>query len=460
MTKPVSPASSDLPIQPTVLTLAAYGLPALPLATLALVLAVSIPTFYSSEIGLSLTAVGTTLLLLRVFDAIIDPVIGYVADRTTVRAGRRRSFMALAMPLTVLSGYHVLVPPADASLFYLSSWMVLLSLGMSAMALSYAAWGAELATDYAGRNRVSAFRQISILLGTLVATVLPVAIMSYTNGDKANELYVLALFVVFFMPFATFICLWRVPEPQNRSHKTLSFKEGMRALWANKPFLRLIAAFIANSFANGLPVSLFLFYVADVLGAKDAQGWLLLTYFLCGMIGMPIWVTCASRFGKHQTWCIAMMIACFVFAFAPLLSRGDVVEFAIITIFTGLILGADLIIPSSIQADVIDVDTANTGEQRSGVYFAAWSVATQLSLAGAVGFAFPVLDFAGFDATSSGSLADGADGIFTLAVLYGWVPVVLKLIAISLMWSFPLNEDAQRKLREKIDAARPTNASG
>ena len=107
--------------------LAAYGLPALPLATLALVLAVSIPTFYSSEIGLSLTAVGTTLLLLRIFDAIIDPVIGFVADRTTLKFGRRRSFVALAMPLTVVSCYHVFVPPADASLWYLSIWMLLLS---------------------------------------------------------------------------------------------------------------------------------------------------------------------------------------------------------------------------------------------------------------------------------------------------------------------------------------------
>ena len=440
--------------------LAAYGLPALPLATLALVLAVSIPTFYSSEIGLSLTAVGTTLLLLRIFDAVIDPVIGFVADRTTLKFGRRRSFVALAMPLTVVSCYHVFVPPADASLWYLSTWMLLLSMGMSAMALSYAAWGAELATDYAGRNRVSAFRQVSILLGTLVATVLPVVILSFTKSDKSFELYVLALFVAIFLPAATLLCLWKVPEPQNRSHTKLSLKAGLKALWQNKPFLRLIVAFVFNSFANGLPVSLFLFYVADVLGAKDAQGWLLLTYFLCGMIGVPLWVKCASRFGKHQTWCIAMLIACIVFAFAPLLGRGDVTQFTIITVLTGLILGADLIIPSSIQADVIDVDTANTGEQRSGVYFAAWSVATQLSLAGAVGLAFPVLDWAGFDAVNSGALPNGADGLLALAILYGWVPVGLKLIAISLMWSFPLNQAEQEALKAKIEATDTTNVSG
>jgi len=127
---------------------------------------------------------------------------------------------------------------------------------------------------------------------------------------------------------------------------------------------------------------------------------------------------------------------------------------------TGLILGADLIIPSSIQADVIDVDTANTGEQRSGVYFAAWSVATQLSLAGAVGLAFPVLDWAGFDAVNSGALPNSADGLLTLAVLYGWVPVALKLIAISLMWTFPLNQAEQEALKAKIEAANATSASG
>ncbi|MEO0993751.1 MAG: MFS transporter, partial [Pseudomonadota bacterium] len=110
---------------------------------------------------------------------------------------------------------------------------------------------------------------------------------------------------------------------------------------------------------------------------------------------------------------------------------------------TGLALGADLSLPPAIQADVVEIDSRATGAERAGLFFAIWQVATKAALALSSGLALLVLAGAGFEATGSN---DGA-ALWTLALLYAGAPIVLKLIAVTLMWGFPLDRAALERLR-------------
>src|SRR5690606_13294685 len=215
-----------------------------------------------------------------------------------------------------------------------------------------------------------------------------------------------------------------VPEPVNRSTTKLGLAESLRFVVRNRPFLRLVAAFLLNGFANAIPATLFLYFVSERLGAAELRGPLLFLYFLCGMLGVPLAVWLAAKAGKHRTWCGAMILACVVFAFAGFLGAGDIVPFAIICAATGLLLGFDLALPPAIQADVIDYDTARSGEQRSGLYFAAWGLATKLSLALGVGLVFPVLAWSGFDTAGGQAIPQAA--LTTLSALYAWLPILPK----------------------------------
>ena len=145
-----------------------------------------------------------------------------------------------------------------------------------------------------------------------------------------------------------------------------------------------------------------------------------------------------------------MIAACAVFAAAPLLQPGAIYAFAAICVLTGLMLGFDLSLPPAMQADVIDEDTANSGEQRSGLYFAAWGLATKASLAAGVGLVFPALAGFGFDASKG--MGNAAGALTALAVIYAWVPIALKLVAVALMWNFPLDEAKHRELRLRIES--------
>ena len=448
----MAPAPEAQDKTPRRATLLAYALPAVPLAAIALPLYVIVPTFYADHLGLSLAAIGTVLLLIRLFDAASDPVIGWLSDRVSPTFGRRRTVFVLSLPLTALSAFMVFWPPSTAGTGYLAFWGILLSIGYTATLLPYTAWGAELSTDYRGRSVVSAFREGATLLGTLVAIVLPFAV-GMEAIDGFHGMAAVAVLTLLALPAFGFLAVGVVPEPANRSRSRLSLLDSLRYLGRNRPFLRLVAAFLLNGFANAIPATLFLYFVSERLGAEALRGPLLFGYFLCGILGVPIAVWVAARFGKHRSWCGAMLLACVVFFFSGFLGTGDIAAFAVICALTGVLLGFDLALPPAIQADVIDCDTALSGEQRTGVYFAAWGLATKLSLALGVGLVFPILAWSGFVPGSDAVVP--AFALDTLTMLYAWLPILPKLAAIAIMWNFPLGEAVQTELRARIEASAP-----
>lgn len=428
----------------------AYGLPAVPLAALTLPLYILVPTFYAEAIGLSLAATGTALLVVRLFDAINDPLIGVLADRMRTPFGRRRTLFAASLPICAVAAVMLFWPPVDAGAPYLTGWGAVLSLGYTAAVIPFYAWGAEMAGSYRARSTITGWRESLTLVGTLLAIALPFA-LDLDDAAGFHGLALLGVAVAVALPLLGILAVWRVPEPAEFTRAAVPWRQGLNHLWANRPFRRLIVAFFLNGLANGIPATLFLFFVADYLGAEAMRGPLLFLYFACGVAGVPLAAWASRKIGKHRAWSLGMIAACLIFVPVPLLSEGDVAAFAVICAATGLLVGFDLAIPPAIQADVIDVDTAASGEQRSGLYFAAWGLTTKLSLALAVGLAFPLLGAFGFEAGAGP--AQGSTPLMALAMIYALVPVCLKLSAIALMWNFPLDEARQSELRRTIEAS-------
>ncbi|MDA8870859.1 MFS transporter, partial [Rhizobiaceae bacterium] len=341
-------------------------------------------------------------------------------------------------------------PPLDVTAAYLGVWSLVLSVGYTGCILPYTAWGAELATDYEGRSQIAGAREAVTLLGTLVAIALPFAI-GWTDPGTLHGFAVLAIALVVALPLLALGAVAFVPEPVEHSSTRVPLLEGLRHLRGNRPFVRLAVAFFLNGFGNSIAATLFLLFCSARLGLTELRGPLLFTYFLAGVISVPFWTWLARRTSKHRAWCVAMLAAMVVFAPAPFLPEGAAWAFGAICVLSGLCLGADIALPPSMQADVIDVDTARSGEQRSGIYFALWSLATKMSLAFAVFAAFGLLGWFGFDAGAPDASATA--GIVALAFLYGWGPILFKIPAVALMWSFPLGREEVAALRLQIDTA-------
>ena len=422
--------------------LLAYGAPALPLAAMYFPVYVFLAEFYAGTHGLSLAEIGTVFILVRLFDAVSDPAVGIASDRLHTRWGRRRPWLAAGTPVVMLSAWMLFVPMPGVSLSQFALWLFLLTLGWTVMLTPYFAWGAELSGDYAERGRISVWRETLGLVGTIAAAVV------YSFGADASEgMRYVALLIVIALPLAVLLCLWRVPEPKDYSRSASTPTALLQVLTGEPLFTRLLLAFFINGAANALPAGLFLFFIGQRIGAPDWGGPLLILYFGAAVLAAPLWPWLVQHFSKHRVWCWAMLYACVVFAAALLLREGDLLAFALICLLSGAALGADLSLPSAVQADLVDLDTARSGSQRTGAFFALWSLAQKFALAGSGGAALILLGWIGFGAEGGNDPA----ALAGLAILYAGVPIALKLVAVALMWSFPLGRSEQEALRRRIE---------
>ncbi len=425
----------------------AYALPALVIALPTIPVYIHLPTLYGVELGLGLAATGVVLLFARLFDAVTDPLIGAVSDRFGFRGAHRKPWIAIGGVIAGIGLVKILTPPANVDPAYLLLWSLVLYGGWTMVAVPYLAWGAELAGDYDQRTRITAWREAMTLGGILGAGVLGAvtAEMDWTQQQSTSAIAWSAVG----LGMVTFAALmWFVPDRAFRPAQHLSVA-GLIGVLANKPFMRLIAAWFLNGLANGVPAALFFLYLEFTLGANaDTRAIFVLIYFAAGIVSIPLWTRLSRQFDKTTTWCGAMFAAVVAFIFVPLLPEGAFVAFAIICIVTGMSLGADLALPPAIQADVIDYDEWRFRRRRAGLQFALWGMSTKLALAAGVGLSLPALEVLGFDVQAP----DDA-GKFTLAVIYSWVPAVIKVTAIATIWAFPLTRRRHMAIRRRL--ARP-----
>jgi Na+/melibiose symporter-like transporter len=434
----------------------AYGAPAFAFAMLLLPPYVLLPVFYSQTMGLSLQLVGYVVVACRIFDAFTDPLIGTLSDRTRSRLGRRRVWVLCAVPLTVVAVMMLFMPPQEPSIWWFAAGMAGLTLAWTMLLLPYSAWGSELSPDYNVRTFVVGVREGFGLAGTLVVVSIPAAMTAFGYVDPKDHMFVVGgtivvALVIFSLPLLSF-----VPDPDSTTTHVAPPRFRVRDVLSNAPFVRLVMAYLINSLANGLPATLFILFVGHVLGLPELYGPLLLAYFVSALLAIPIWFLISKRLGKHRTWAFAMLLACAVFSLTPfVVVQGELIPFLVITVLTGIAAGADMALPSSIQADVIDVDTLNTGANRAGLFFAIWGVVTKLSFALAA-LSFPLLEWSGFSASAisaDGQTSNPEASLALLVALYAVVPVFLKLVACSLIWRFPLGEAEHREVRERLGSA-------
>lgn len=402
----------------------AYGLLGLPLAFAALPLYVHLPPLYAS-LGVDLAWLGAILLASRLLDAAVAPWLGQLADRWP-----RPRLLALALPLLALGFAGLTQPPAGAGGGWLLLWLLPTYLGFSAATLAYQAWGVDLGADAGQRTRLTAAREACGLLGILLAAALP-AWWQGQGAALAASLQPLG----WLLPPLLLLAAW--PLYRHSRQRRGSWQRavlppassGWSGLRADPALWRLLLVFALNGLASALPATLFLFFVADVLQQAATGGALLGLYFLAGALSLPFWVRLARVLGRVVAWAAGMLLALLAFAGVAWVGPGDLGRFALICLASGLALGADLALPAALLADL--------GERlgQAGRCFGVWNLVAKLNLALAAGLALPLLAFAGY-------VPGHLQGTAALVLAYAVLPLVGKLLALTLLWRWrPILEE-------------------
>ncbi len=407
--------------------LAAYGVFALPLAFAGLPIYVHLPHYYAHQFGMNLMTLGAVLLAVRLIDAVLDPLIGLWSDRLQ---RYRKRIIALTAPILAL-GYMGLFVVPQAAQGWIGGWLFMMLIVVytcfSVLMINYYALGTELGRRPAEQIRVSAYREACMLLGIVSAAILPHA-LSNSFGIAAGYRYFVAIFVLLlFAAGAVTIIGTRAKAAGKKQRRGFS---DLFEFFSLQSFRWLFAIFMCNAIAGAITATLFLFFVEDIIGAAEQSGRMLMLYFLAGALAIPLWLVCVRRIGKGQTWLFSMVSSILIFIWAFTLSHGDVQAFYVICLLSGIMLGADFIIPPALLSD-----TLNTTGKGAGMGFGLWNFIGKLNLSLAAGIALPLLGAIGY--APGGENTPETLGYISFA--YALLPCLFKAVAALMLFLSPLD---------------------
>ena len=404
------------------ITLLQYGLLALPIAFAGLPIYIHAPDFYATELGIPLASIGIVLLLLRVIDAVQDPLIGSVSDRFH----RQRHWVVLLGILMLGGGFWMVFHPmASHPLLWLALSVVICTTGFSIASINLQAVGGLWQVAPSERTRVASTREALGLVGLLAASVIPAVLMQRYSAAQAFHLLALGYIPLLALcAYAFFRWLRHASLTRPESSFPLPFLELWKAPWLR----RFMLVYILSTFASSIPGVLVLFFIRDHLQAEDQTGVFLLLYFLSGALAMSLWQHIAGKRGKKYAWGASMVLACVTFVWAFLLQPGDVWPFALVCLLSGIAFGADLALPPAMIADHI----ASMHHARAASrYYALLAFFSKAALALATGMMLPALGWAGYQPGQ-------ADVTGALPIAYALIPCIIKASAALLLIFSPI----------------------
>jgi Na+/melibiose symporter-like transporter len=436
-------------------TLFFYGLTDLPISMALFPVLVFLPKFYTTEMGVSLALAGTIMLAIRIADVFTDPFFGYITDRYPTPWGRRRFWIVISTPIMMVSIYQLFLPPEGAGAWHMGIWMFGLSIATTMMLIPYYAWAAELSPDYNERSRITGVRSMMGVAGSLTAQLAPAgALLFFGIGGSSVVLQIVGITMLVLMPICVFFTVTQVPEPTEYVSSRTPILEGLKLMGSNKPFLRLILAFMVSSTALSITTPLYLFFIAFVLHAEAQAIYMLTFFYLANMSGVPFWVWLSTKIGKHRAYVGCFAMIGLAHPFYLLLGEGDFWYMLPITVATGFAAGGFAALPNSMKADVIDLDTLKTGENRAALFFSTYSFTAKLSgsLGGSIGlFGLALIGF-----NTQMPELNTPDQLFGLSFLFALLPSVFYLAACAIIWKYPITEERHAELRRELEERNQT----
>jgi GPH family glycoside/pentoside/hexuronide:cation symporter len=438
----------------------AYAAPAFALAIVGIPVYVYIPKFYTDVVGVNIAMLGYLLLAVRLFDAVTDPAIGFLSDKTHTRFGRRRPYIAIGVIFLSLSMYLLFNPPAVSPILetiWFGVTIFCLFLFWTAIVVPYESLGPEITFDYDERTTLLGMRDGALIAGTLAAASSPAAVAwgfglpPTDEGERAKFFWIAVLYAPLLLAFCWWCVLAIRERPQFFRGEKQRLLQGLKEVSQNKPFVILLISYIVAAFGSNLPATLILYYVEYVLQSKYADLFLLI-YFVTGVLFLPAWIYMARKLEKKVTWLTAMAINTGAFLGVFFLGPGDGHIYGVLCFLSGIGFGATLAIPSAMQADVIDYDELLSGQRREGQYIGIWSITKKLAAALGVGLALSILGAVGY----TPNVEQSEQVQLTLRILYALVPSLCNIAAFVIALAYPVS----RKIHKDILAAIQERRSG
>ncbi len=342
--------------------------------------------FYLTEVvGLSPALAGLVFGIGKVWDAVSDPLMGYLSDRTRSRYGRRRVYFLAGIVPIAISFIIMWLPLKTESqvllfLYYSFAYVVFATVFTMVM-IPYSALAAELSADYEVRNRLSGSRLLFSGFSSLLAATVPKIIIDSSQGPpSAGYVTMSIIFGIFFaLPWIiTFFGTWEDSHAMEESYSQNFLKEFL-SIFKNRSFNVHIMMYVCAYSAIDFLMALFTYYLTYYLRRDGIYSIAMGTLMLVQLAMIVVYVKISNTRGKRFAYQMGMLIwLAGMFLTLALTSSSSISLIAIVCAVIGSGTAAAVYIPYAILPNVIDVDELMTGSQRSGVYSGALTLMRKL----------------------------------------------------------------------------------
>ena len=453
-----------------------YGVGEMPITILMVLSGLFILFFYNSVMGLPASLVGIGLFASLALDAITDPLIGHLSDRSQHRLGRRHVFM-LPGALGMGPCFFLLFSPprtlGHTGLFlWLMGSMVALRATSAIYRIPYLGMGAELSRSYDDRTSTMGVRAVFGLAGTLAAAGLSFLLFFPATADGSEpklhyEGYPhLGLAFGALMTISGLICFFGTLGHRTwgtgKSAEAPSFLSAFRISMQNAEYRRLWGSsttfFLAVVLNASMAIQYFTWY-ARISGGGNLSA-IQTSFYVGALLGVFQWMALSRRAEKRTLCMVAVAATAVVLLMATLLvgegrlfGTGHVLPLIIGSVIGGMFASAVWVIPPSMVADVADTDELKTGLRREGIYFGISNFGEKIAAGGALLLSGTLLSL--FGKLSHGNAPAGAPAAIPyLGILYGAVPAVLLMVSLIFLIPYRLNRRAVHDIQRQLAARR------
>lgn len=445
-----------------------------------------LPFFYSNIFGLSLAHAGTLVLVTKLYDAVSDPVMGLIADRTNTRWGKYRPYLLwIAIPFAVAGVLAFFTPQTDNYTFkhvYAYVTYILMMTVYTAINVPYGAMLGVMTDDSREKSVFSSFRMFFAFIGSFIAmgsfepllklrqSILGTLPAEWTLADSTPADWTIAVSVIGIVCAVLFILSFMmtrehvteaemakapVRENSDETAKT-SVVEDLKALVANGPWWMLLGGGIAILLFNCVRGGAAAYYFADVLGTNAI--FTLALFLTVGeisqLVGVVVTVPVSEKIGKKATFMlvlVAVTVLSIIVAFLPETPAG-MWALLVSQILICIAIGINSPLLWSMFADVADYSELKNGRASTGLIFSSSSMAQKFGAAFGSAIVLWVLMAFGYD--NAKGAVQTPEALATIKALISWIPAIGSAAGIAIMLGYPLTDKKMSDMRQELSKKR------
>lgn len=407
--------------------------------------------FLTDTVGLAAALAGIVVMIGRIWDAVTDPLVGYLSDRTRSRWGRRRPYMFFGSFALLVTMAAMFTNPGLRAQGALVAWgtvvFCLLGTAYTLVNIPYSSLTPELTRDFHERTSLNGYRSVFMIVGTLLGAGAALPIVGALPNRNLGWSAMGILFGLVMMGTAL-ITVFSVRERYRPlPAQARGFFASYLYVFRNGPFVRLLIVFCLNMTAVTVVSGTMIYYFKYIFGNEGLTTVGLMILLVTAMAFVPVVVLISRRIGKRLTYALGMLLL--AAAVTVIFFLGHLLGVAFVFVLmavAGVGLSTTYPIPWSMIPDTVEYGYLQSGERREGGYYGIWTFTSKIGQALAIGLSGWILSLTGYVAEAPQTeLAR-----LGIRLLVGPVTAVIFAAAALALVFYPLSEKRYNQVLEDI----------